>query len=474
MHSERSAQAYRTRHPWSLEQQRFSLVSVPRILASMFLAALPWVRGAEPVQRIPQFTKRLIPQLKVPSERGFSETKNDIRFDVFYNNGPKRSVAIYAVNTGRKQIDLTPQRHVAILESLVQKQFTVVIADFKDKQLSGSALERYVVQLTDDVRAVIDGALEPSPVTRPPLVPRAQQSVSRTETHANDYYTLMPGFTVERDIKWFSYNDIPKALRDTMAAQLGKAPWAESEPTTNTYDIIYPVDGPKVGVLTNYCSSEKGRQNFYATKDMHLVMSFAFKNIAIVHQQYFNDPIGGYHKGYDYYGDQFATAFIRHIKGNATRYQIDPSRIACFGHSKGSELPGMLVNNLRAHSPFKTAKADFKKTELSEVEKTILTPYAEHSTTIACAILGAGIANAELSNPKLMPWDNHPAIHVTPFFLYADHRVDTRKATASTVAKARENGVPVETAEMDAHTWPIGPIYDRASTFAERYLRPEY
>ena len=63
---------------------------------------------------------------------------------------------------------------------------------------------------------------------------------------------------------------------------------------------------------------------------MYLVMAFTLKNMAIVHQQYFNDPVGGYHKGYDYYGDQFAACFIRHLKGNAARFHIDPRRICCF------------------------------------------------------------------------------------------------------------------------------------------------
>jgi hypothetical protein len=448
--------------------------SIARCVATISSGILSLWCKAESNRPAPQFTNESIPKLHVSSDERFSETKNGICFDVFFNKGRKHSVAIYAINTGRKQLVLTPERHGAILESLIRKQFTVVIADFKDKRLSGVDLERYVVQLTSDVRDLVDGPTQSNTVQRPPVIPPATQPANRTNTHTKDYFTLMPGFTVERDVKWFSYRDVPRALRDTMAAQLGKPSQPESETTSNTYDIIYPADGPNVGVLTNYCSSEKGRQDFFARKDMHLVMSFAFKNIAIVHQQYFNDPVGGYHKGYDYYGDQFATAFIRHIKGNANRYHIDVSRIACFGHSKGSELPGMLINSLRALPPFKTAKADFKKTGLDEPEKTLVTPCPDSSTAIACAILGAGIANGELSNPKLMPWDNRPADHVAPFFLYADHREDTRRATALTIAKARENGIPVETAEMEAHTWPTGPVYDRASAFAERYLRPEY
>ena len=38
------------------------------------------------------------------------------------------------------------------------------------------------------------------------------------------------------------------------------------------------------------------------------------------------------------------------------------------------------------------------------------------------------------------------------------------------VAKAKAHGVIAETAEMNAHTWPIGDVYDRAAAFAGRIL----
>jgi acetyl esterase/lipase len=207
---------------------------------------------------------------------------------------------------------------------------------------------------------------------------------------------------------------------------------------------------------------------------MSLVMAFALKNLAIVHQQYFNDPTGGYHKGHDYYGDQFATCFIRHLKGNASRYHINPEKICCFGHSKGSEIPGMLLNKLRAEAPYAHSKADFRKVSASEQEKTLRSAYPHLSTEIAGAILGAGIANSELASDKLNPWDRDPSKNISPFFLYSDHRTDTRLATRNTIAKARAHGLPAETAEMDAHTWPSGLEYDRASAFADRILQPEY
>jgi hypothetical protein len=198
------------------------------------------------------------------------------------------------------------------------------------------------------------------------------------------------------------------------------------------------------------------------------------KNLAIVHQQYFNDPVGGYPKGYGYYGDQFAAGFIRHLKGNAAKYHLDAQRICCFGHSKGTQVPGMLLNKLRGTAQYLHAKADWNKMNLSEKEKIIPSPFSNLSTEIACAILGAGIGNAELGNDKLMPWANEPAKNISPFFLYADHRADTRQATSNTVAKAQANRVAVETAELSAHTWPIGDAYDKASAFIDRLLRLEY
>ncbi len=419
------------------------------------------------------FTDGVIPPIAVASEGHVASVKNGIKFDVYYDHGPKSNVAIYAINTGRKQLVLTPEKHRAILENLIKKKFTVIVADFRDKKLKGLELEKYVVQLTADAREAADGVLSRTAGYRPPRNP-TKAATSRTETYANDYFTLMPGFTVERDVTWFRYGDIPEAFRKEIARQLGK-PFREADAdVVNTYDIIYPAYGPDVGVLTNYGSNEKGREDYYPRENTYLVMAFAFKNLAIVHQQYFTDPVGGYPKGYGYYGDHFAVNFIRHLKGNAARYHLDPQRICCFGHSKGSEVPGMLLNKLRGAAPYLHAKADWHKMSLSEKDKIIPSPYFNLSTEIACAILGAGVANAELANDKLMPWDNEPAKNISPFFLYADHRADTRRNTSNTVAKARLHGVVVETAELSAHTWPIGDAYDKASAFIDRILRLEY
>lgn len=419
------------------------------------------------------FTRGVIPHLSVRSDAHLSTNKNSVHFDVYYNHGVKSNAAIYAINTGRKQLVLTPDKHQAILDDLVKRQFTVIVADFKDKLLPGVELEKYVVQLTADAREAADGVLHPSSIIPRSLV-FGKSAVSRTETYSNNYFTLMPGFTVERDVTWFRYGDIPAPFREALAKQLGKPSPEAAADTANTYDIIYPVYGPAVGILTNYGSDEKGRQDYYPLETMYLVMAFAFKNLAIVHQQYFNDPVGGYHKGYDYYGDQFAVAFIRHLKGHAQKYHLDPTKICGFGCSKGSEVPGMLLNKLRAAPQYRLMKSSFKKITLSETGMTIPSPYADLSSEIACAILGAGIANAELGNDHLMPWNNEPAKHISPFFLYADHRADTRLNTSNTVAKARAHGVIVETAELSAHTWPFGAAYDQASSFADRFLQPTY
>ena len=413
---------------------------------------------------IPDFTCGEIPPIAVVSDGHRSMTKNGVKFDVYFGNGPKSNAVIYAINTGRKQLVLTPEKHKAILEDLIKRKFTVIVADFKDKQLKGLELEKYVVQLTADAREAADGVLRRAAGNRPP-------ATSGTETYANDYFTLMSGFTVERDVTWFRYGDIPDPFRKEIARQLGK-PFREADADiVNTYDIIHPVYGPDVGVLTNYGSNEKGREDYYPRETTYLVMAFAFKNLAIVHQQYFNDPVGGYPKGYGYYGDQFAVNFIRHLKGNAAWYHLDVQRICCFGHSKGTQIPGMLINKLCSVAPFLHAKADWNKMNLSEKDITIPSPFSNLSTEIACAILGAGVANSELGNDKLMPWDNEPTKNISPFFLYADHRTDTRQATSNTLAKARAHGVVVETAQLSAHTWPIGPAYDAASAFIDRNLR---
>lgn len=419
------------------------------------------------------FTIGAIPPIAVASGGHLSAVKNGVHFDVFFDSGPKSNAAIYAINTGRKQLVLTPEKHRALLEDLIKRNFTVIVADFKDKQLKGPELEKYVVQLTADAREAADGVFRPTAARRMPRDSR-NAGKSSTGTYANDYFTLMPGFTVERDVTWFRYGDIPAPFRKEIARQLGR-PFLEADAgTVNTYDIIYPVYGPDVGVLTNYGSDEKGREEYYPRETAYLVMAFAFKNLAIVHQQYFNDPAGGYPKGYGYYGDQFAVDFIRHLKGNAARYHVDVRKICCFGHSKGSEVPGMLINKLRGAAPFLHAKADWKKTGLSEEDKTIPSPFAGLPTEIACAILGAGIANSELASDRLMPWDNEPARNIAPFFLYADHRPAMRQWTSNTVAKARANGVVVETAELGAHTWPSGPAYDAASAFIDRVLQLDY
>lgn len=415
-----------------------------------------------------------IPRLAVQSDKHVSASRNGIHFDAFFNDGPKLNVAIYTINTGRKQLVLSPEKHQAILEDLVRRKFTVIVADFREKHIPGIELERYVVRLTEDARTVVDGVRLPSTLRQSSAVNRQSAKPSRTETFANDYFTLMPGFTVLRDVPWFRYSDIPEPFRKDIARQLDRPFREEDGNATNTYDIIYPVYGPNVGVLTNYGSNEKGREDYYPHDTNHLVMSFAFKNLAIVHQQYFNDPVGGYHKGYDFYGDEFATAFIRHLKGNAVRYRIDAEKICCFGHSKGSEMPGMLVNKLRAQPPFAHGKANWRKVELSDQEKSIQSPFRGLSTGIACAILGAGVANNELRSDKMLPWNDEPTKNISPFFIFADHGELMRERTRELVAKAKEHGVHVESAELNSHTWPHGEAFDRASAFADKILRPEY
>ncbi len=459
----------------------FAAIALAGLLS--LLAARPSVGGEDlavgPSAQTPSsdaavFSHATIPPIDVASDGHVSTVKNGVKFDVYFDKGPKTSAAIYAINTGRKQIVLTPGQHKAILEDLIRRRFTVIVADFRDKKLAGPDLEKYVVQLTADAREAADGVLHPTGLLRPPLAPRVPPASSRTDTFANDYFTLMPGFTVERDVTWFRYGDIPAAYRKEIARQLDK-PFNEADAgRSNTYDIIHPVYGPAVGVLTNYASDEKGRENYYPLENRYLVQAFALKNLAIVHQQYFNDPVGGYPKGYEYYGDQFAVSFIRHLKGHAEQYHIDPQRICCFGHSKGSEVPGMLVNKLRATPRFLFGKADFKKISLGETDKTIPSPYGNLSTEIACAILGAGVANNEMFSDKMMPWDNEPVRNISPFFVFADQRELTRKRTQDLVAKAKSHGVIVETAELNSHTWPFGDVYDQASAFADRMLQLDY
>ena len=421
-----------------------------------------------PLLNVACFAREAIPPIDVACDGHLSTVKNGVKFDVYFDKGPKTNAAIYAINTGRKQLVLTPKHHKGILEDLIRRKFTVIVADFRDKKLEGPDLEKYVVQLTTDAREAADGVLQPKGVLRSP------PAMSKTDTFASDYFTLMPGFTVERDVTWFRYGDIPAKFRQEIARQLDK-PFNEADADkVNTYDVIYPVYGPAVAVLTNYGSDEKGRENYYPLETKYLVQAFALKNLAIVHQQYFNDPVGGYPKGYGYYGDQFAACFIRHLKANAVRYHLDPQRICCFGHSKGSEVPGMLVNKLRAKPQFLYGKADFKKLNLGEMDRTIRSPHGNQSTEIACAILGAGVANNEMRSDKMLPWDNEPAKNISPFFIFADHGELMRQRTREVVVKAKAHGVVVETAELNSHTWPFADVYDQASAFTDRMLQLDY
>lgn len=434
-------------------------------IAPLGLSAQPLLPAAA------SFSHGAIPPIDVAADGHVSTVKNGVKLDVFFDKGPKNSAAIYAINTGRKQLVLTPQHHKAILEDLVRKKFTVIVADFRNKNLVGLDLEKYVVQLTADAREAADGVPNPTGL---PRSPSASAATSKTDTFANDYFTLMPGFTVQRDVTWFRYGDIPTTFRKEIARQLDK-PFNETDAEkVNSYDIIYPVYGPRVGVLTNYGSNEKGRENYYPRETTYLVQAFAFKNLAIVHQQYFNDPVGGYPKGYGFYGDQFAVCFVRHLKGNAARYHLDTEKICCFGHSKGSEVPGMLVNKLRAAPRYLYGKADFKKIGFVETDKTIRSPYGNLSTEIACAIFGAGVANNEMRSDKMLPWDNEPAKNISPFFIFADHAALMRERTREIVAKAKAHGVTVESAELNSHTWPFAEAYDRASDFADRILQLDY
>lgn len=446
------------------KRSKFAVAALAGVMA--VAAAESSGGGKKPPTDEAGFSLGWIAPIELASDGHVSALKNGVRFDVYFNNGPKMNAAIYAINTGRKQLVLTPRHHQAILNDLIRRNFTVIVADFRDKKLAGLDLEKYVVQLTSDAREVADGVLPRSGRPRP--------ATSRTDTYAGDYFTLMPGFTVQLNVSWFRYGDIPEAFRREIARQLDK-PFNEADADkVNTYDIIHPAYGPEVGVLTNYASDEKRRENYYPLENRYLVQAFAFKNLAIVHQQYFDDPVGSYPKGYEYYGDQFAVAFIRHLKGNAARYHLDPKKICAFGHSKGSQVPGMLVNKLRTAPQYFHGKADFKKTGLEKADKTIPSSYGDLSTEIACAILGAGVANNEMRSDKMLPWDNKPAQNISPFFIYADHVELMRERTRELVAKAKAHGVIAETAEIDSHTWPFADAYDRASAFVDRVLQLDY
>ena len=138
-----------------------------------------------------EFTLGEIPPLSVSSEGHVSTTRNGVRFDVFFDSSQKTNAAIYAINTGRRQLVLTPDKHKAILDDLVRRKFTVIVADFRDKPLKGLELEKYVLQLTADAREAADGIFHPSLSRRPPAA--KDTTSSKTETCANDYFTLMPG-----------------------------------------------------------------------------------------------------------------------------------------------------------------------------------------------------------------------------------------------------------------------------------------
>jgi hypothetical protein len=100
-------------------------------LASVLLGLPLDAQAAEPDSSV-EFTLGEIAPISLTSEEHLSTTRNGVKFDVFFDQGRKTSVAIYAINTGRKQLVLTPDKHRAILEDLLRRKFTVIVADFRD------------------------------------------------------------------------------------------------------------------------------------------------------------------------------------------------------------------------------------------------------------------------------------------------------------------------------------------------------
>ncbi|MFT6573445.1 MAG: hypothetical protein ACJA16_001629 [Akkermansiaceae bacterium] len=203
-----------------------------------------------------------------------SATIDGVKYDVYYDGSSPMGAVVYCVNTGRKQLALTPSKHLSILNGLISDGYTVVVADFSAKRIDpGIALEKYVVTISENAR----------------------KAAAKTSTPKNDYFPVMPGFTVKRNVVYFRYSDVPRPLQKLIARQKKKTYTTKHEKLTATMDIIYPKYGPPVPVFGNYGSSSQGRrQDYFATNKRHLVMSFALKNTAISHHHHWLDPYCGY------------------------------------------------------------------------------------------------------------------------------------------------------------------------------------
>ena len=91
---------------------KFSLALICLLWSGLVSAA----SGADPKSGSgsavePEFSLGVIPALSVVSDGHVSATKNGVKFEVYFANGPKRNAVIYAINTGRKQLVLTPEKH---------------------------------------------------------------------------------------------------------------------------------------------------------------------------------------------------------------------------------------------------------------------------------------------------------------------------------------------------------------------------
>ncbi len=123
------------------------------------------------------------------------------------------------------------------------------MADFRDKKLTGLDLE--VCGATHRRRARSGGWGFASSEVAAAAGKEYDRHVCQRLLYAD------AGFTVERDVTWFRYGDIPEAFRREIANNSINVHEADAN-QVNTYDIIYPVYGPTVGVLTITVQMKRG------------------------------------------------------------------------------------------------------------------------------------------------------------------------------------------------------------------------
>ena len=395
-----------------------------------------------------------IDQLTVTSGLTSSVTTDGVLFKVFYNSTRGSDAVIYCINTGGEQLVMSPAKHIGILDDLVQRNFTVVIADFENKSLTGLELERYVYPLSTNAKAA-------------------------TGNVGSDYFTVMPGFTVKRSYAYFTYSDVPEYIRQEVAASVGFAYHPEYGSQQAYFDLIYPVYGPPVGIISNYGSKLAGsyspttapqglsqaRQDYFPTSTRFAVMAMAFKNLAVGWQTFWTDPHTGYHSGVthgvEWYQKALARRYIRTLKGNKDVWNLDTSKICIYGHSKGGEMPGILFNKLVSSDG-----AEARERQGDRIVSLANEQFPEISAEIKAIAMGPGVGTWWLDSAS---WTNtYASENYSSILLWND---GTNRPMYEIQSRAESAGLDAVAFDVGVHQWPFSDTqYALLSEYIDRNI----